>query len=143
LGQIAKGLALVLVLVGIIHLADEQDGPFGLLIPIFWIYTMIDAHRSAEEINRAAERGESLRAWGDASLGWAIALITLGVLWLMSNLGLEVFQYLRHLWPLALIALGVKFLRQGLRSRSAGPEPAPPPPPEVDSQAPAEGGTDR
>lgn len=141
LGQLSKGLALVLVMIGLFHIAGEQD-EFGLLIPLFWIYNMIDAHRTAEEMNRAAERREPVRAGVDASLGWAIVLITLGVLWLLSNLGIDVFRHLRLLWPLALIALGVKFLRQGLRNRAGGGAPAPPPPPAVEPPAPAEGGSD-
>jgi len=141
LGQFAKGLALALAVVGVIQISQHGDA-FGILIPIFWIYTMIDAHRSAEELNRAIERGESRATGADASLGWAIALIGLGVLWLLANLGVDVFEYLGHLWPVALIVLGVMFLKQGLRRRSEGPTPQLPSPPGAESPAPTEEGTD-
>ncbi|MFQ5790271.1 MAG: LiaI-LiaF-like domain-containing protein, partial [Acidobacteriota bacterium] len=104
LGQMAKGLALALLAVGLIDLVDRGADSFGILIPVYWLFVMIDAHRGAQEQNRAIEAGSPIREerlWGSAWWGWA--LVGLGVLFLLDNVGIRVFDWLWRFWPVILI----------------------------------------
>jgi hypothetical protein len=123
LGQGAKGFTYALVAVGLIHLVSRGEGPLGLLIPVYWIFVMLDANRSALEINQAIERGETTvrsSAWPPWSGG---VVIGLGVLFLLSNFDLIDFEWIWRLWPVALIVIGVKLIRPGSAAKTV---PAPP-----------------
>jgi len=132
LGQMAMGVALAFVAAGIINIADRSDG-FGIVIPIFWGFVMLDAHRAAQELNRSAERGDPQSLGRNlGSPWWGVLLIVMGVLFLLSNLEIEVFEYVARFWPLALIGLGVKLIKQSrTKATSVGAPPMPPPPMET------------
>ena len=138
---LTKGFLYALMTVGLIYLTDQAEGPFGILIPIFWVYVMLDAHRSAVEANRAIEAGEQTPASqstnGTPWLAWAA--IGLGAVLLLNNLFDFDFDWLWRFWPLALILVGVKLIRGGSSSRRELAPPAPPPSP---TGEPDQGATD-
>lgn len=125
---VTKGFLYGLMTVGLIYLTDQTDGPFGILIPIFWVYVMLDAHRSTVEANRAIEAGEqtppSKAMNGTPWLGWSA--VSLGALLLLNNLFDFDFDWLWRFWPLALILVGVKLIRGGSGSKNELAPPAPP-----------------
>jgi hypothetical protein len=136
---VTKGFLYALMTVGLIYLANHADGPFGLLIPIFWVYVMLDAHRSAVETNRVIEAGEKdpPRAMDETPwLGWSA--VGLGALLLLNNLFDLDFDWLWRFWPVALILVGVKLIRgSGLKSDLVSP-----PPNNVDANSALEGERD-
>ena len=101
---VTKGFLYALMAVGLIYLTSQADGPIGLLIPTFWVYVMLDAHRSAIEAKRAIETGEqtppSQAMNGTPWLGWSA--VGLGTLLLLNNLFDFDFVWLWRFWPLAL-----------------------------------------
>ena len=141
LGQAAKGILFLLLFVALINLSEEGPDAFGILIPVYWFVVMLDAHRSAQELNRLIESGGkppdpfalSLSKW------WGWSLLGVGVLLLLSNLGLLDLNWVWQFWPLALILLGLRLIRQRQPERAAAPSSRPPPPPAPRPSAPSEG----
>lgn len=127
LGQVAKGFALALLTVGLIDLVSRAEGALGLLIPVYWLFVMLDAHRSAQLVNRALEKEGEGASRADHSPWWGATLIGLGVLFLLYNFDIIDFDRLWRFWPVALIGLGLKLLKQGWGGRpaTAGETPAP------------------
>ena len=130
---VTRGFLYALMTVGLIYLTDQADGPIGILIPIFWVYVMLDAHRSAVEANQVIESGgqESPKPTnGTPWLGWTA--VGLGTLLLLNNLFDFDFDWLWRFWPVALILVGVKLIRGG---PSAKKDLIPPPLPSSDIDA--------
>jgi hypothetical protein len=131
-GQSAKGFLILLSAFLAIRMVDESNGLFGMFIPFVWLYAMIDAHRSAVEVNRILAAGGTPPKGPDFGLTkwWGYILIGLGVLFTLDNFDLIEFEWIVRLWPLGLIALGIFVLR---RPQSvAPPYPTYPEPPPVD-----------
>jgi hypothetical protein len=131
-GQFARAFAHVVIFVLIIMGTTEISGFFAFGIPIFIIYMVIDANQSAkakqlglaapdplglDRLFGAQETPPTATAMASVSdttappsnnlpMG-AIVLIGLGVLFLLSNLGVLHFFGLAKFWPLIFIALGL------------------------------------
>jgi len=132
-GQPTKGLVLIVSVASAIYLASEGAGAFvGIIIPFLWVFSMIDAHRSAVELNHLIDTGQPLPLGRDQGLAlsawWGWVLIVLGVVFTIDNYGWFDLDWFFNLWPVALIALGVYLLKK--------PAPTPPsserPPTELD-----------
>ena len=135
--QYAKGLAHMLIFAFLVWGAsnggDAQSTLFGFAIAFFYVYQIVDAHRTAKalQVGQPAPDpfglSQVLGPGGKSSFSnvptAALVLIALGVLFLLGNLGLFAFHSFSRLWlPLLLIGLGVwTFVR---RSGMAG-HPAP------------------
>jgi hypothetical protein len=117
-GQYAKGLAhmfvFIMLIYGVNH-AGDWDWIFGIAIPFFILYQIIDAVRSARAIQMgqpapdpfglAQTFGVSERIDTTKVPTGAVVLIGLGVLFLLHTVGL--FELgIGRFWPLILIALG-------------------------------------
>jgi hypothetical protein len=63
------------------------------------------------------------------ALAWGIILIVIGLIFILDNFGVDVWDSLARLWPLALIVWGAWKLYFGLKERK---EVAPAPKPEQD-----------
>ncbi len=113
-GQVAKGFLIGLTFALTIHMVDEVAGPLGILIPFILLYAMVDAHRSAVDVNRIVAAGGIPPKAPDFGLTkwWGYILIGLGVLFTLDNFDLIEFDWILRLWPLGLIALGVLILRR-------------------------------
>lgn len=131
LGQFKKGLTFALLAAGLIQLAGETgEGFFGFLIPILWLFAMLDAHRSAHGINTGTESGDEFNFFaGSGSKWWGGTLIGLGVLFLLYNFDLFDLDWLWQFWPVVLILVGIRLVKPGVAAKPA-PEAAPA---EVDS----------
>ena len=129
-GQYAKGLAHLFIFVMLIYGANHAgrwDFVFGIGIPFFIIYQIIDAVRTAKALQagqpapdpmglaQAFSMGERFDS-GKVPIG-AVVLIGLGVLFLLHTMGVMEFGFERY-WPLILIFLGGwMFYRNYERSR--------------------------
>jgi hypothetical protein len=117
-GQYAKGLAHMFIFGLLIYGADHAgrwDWLFGVAIPFFVVYQIIEAVRTAKAIQAGQPAPDPLgigQAFGggeriDASkvpVG-AVILIGLGVLFLLHTMGIMEYGFERF-WPLILIFLG-------------------------------------
>jgi TM2 domain-containing membrane protein YozV len=120
-GQYAKGLAHMLIFIGLVFGASQAGdtyGPiFGLCIAAFYIYQIIDAVRSAHAIRTgqpapdpfglAKTFGTGERVNFNRVPVGAIVLIGLGVLFLLNTMGLFHAYWIHRMWPVILIAIGV------------------------------------
>jgi TM2 domain-containing membrane protein YozV len=120
-GQYAKGLAHMLIFIGLVFGASQAGETygaiFGLSIAAFYIYQIIDAVRSAHAIRagqpapdpfglgKAFGTGERVN-FNKVPVG-AIVLIGLGVLFLLNTMGLFHAYWIHRMWPVILIAIGV------------------------------------
>lgn len=137
-GQIVKAIIQVLLFGSLIALSNRVPGPmdtiFGLGAAAFYFYMVIDSYQTA----RAKAFGQPVQEWFglgevkmNAPIGAAV-LIGIGVLFLLDNFGVHVFQHIGKLWPLLLIAVGVMLLQRRMGGGGAPPRsgpdiPGPPP----------------
>ena len=143
-GQIVKAMIQVLLFGSLIALSNRVPGPmdtiFGLGAAAFYFYMVIDSYQTAH----AKQLGQPAPEWfglGDmkmnAPIGAAL-LIGLGALFLLDNLGIDVFRHIGKFWPVLLIVFGVILLQK--RMGGGGPPPSGPqipgPPPQGPSNIP-------
>ena len=94
----------------VIHLAAfsglcvfaEASGIFGLLAFVFYIYTIFDAYRSAQDSSTKKEFSTdqiNMPLWG-------VVLILLGVIFLLDSLDAISIRSIVRFWPLGLVFLG-------------------------------------
>ena len=131
-GQFAKGIVHVIIFALLITLADsgQYEALWGILIMFFFFYQVFDAHRTAKAkllgqpvpddplgLSRGLwGTGDAAGAFSNVPIG-AVVLIGLGVLFLLSNAGIFHWSWVGRLWPLILIALGI---RMYMRRSAAG-----------------------
>jgi hypothetical protein len=84
----------------------ESIGIFGLAAFSFYVYTVIDAYRSAEAILR---RGDQPNVEGNEINFplWGGVLVLMGILFLLDNLGAISLRATIQFWPVILIFLGL------------------------------------
>lgn len=143
-GQYAKGLVHVLILGMLISISSSDNagelGPlFGLLITVFWFYMAFEAYHTARKrlAGEVVDEFSSLveiRPKGSGFPVVPVALISLGVIFLLNNLGVLRLRFLIQFWPVLLIMAGGWMLYTRLTAGKAEPvelPPAPPSTPEV------------
>lgn len=128
-GQILKAIIQVLIFGSLCALSGES-GNFGVIFGLgaaaFYCYMVIDSYQVAKH----KQLGEPVDEWpGGGEFRWhgptvAAILIALGVLFLLDNLGIDVFSDIGRFWPVLLIVFGVILLQRRLGGRSS---PLPPP----------------
>jgi TM2 domain-containing membrane protein YozV len=127
-GQYAKGVIHVLVVGMLISIqssgsAGGLEPLFGLLTAVFWFYMAFEAYHTARKrmLGEPVDEFSSL-VRVDAKAGQIpvipLALIGLGVLFLLNNLGLLYLAQVLRYWPILLILLGVWMLYARMRSKS-------------------------
>ncbi len=127
-GQIVKAIVQVLIFGSLIAIANRVGDPFdtifGLGAAAFYFYMVIDSYQTAKR----KQLGQPLEEWlglGDfkmnAPIGAAL-LIGLGLLFLLDNFGIPVFENIGKYWPVVLIVIGVILLQ-----RKIGKGGTPPP----------------
>lgn len=111
------------VFAGLAYMA-ESVGIFGLAAFCFYVFTVIDAYRSAESIARRGGVG----AAGDDRLNlpvWGGVLVLMGLLFLLDNLGAIHLRSTVKFWPLLLIFLGIYLIVPYFRVGRKGPAERP------------------
>ncbi len=141
-GQVMKAMVQVLVfgsLIGISNRVGNPVGPiFGLGAFAWYCYMVIDSYQTA----RAKALGRPVEEWfglGDAKLNapvGATLLIGLGVLFLLDNFGVPVFNSIGKFWPVLLIVFGIWMFQRrmggggsGSSGQNGGPKGPNPPKP--------------
>ncbi|MCS6816016.1 MAG: hypothetical protein N0A16_04710 [Blastocatellia bacterium] len=124
--QNVKAFVHFLLIVGFFELADVTDlALFGFGGAVFYLFSILDAYRTAEAIARGmdpVEEDDRLRQLLREHLAWvALGLILLGGFILVSDVieALRISLAGRHLWPLVLIALGAYLLYRSARLRAS------------------------
>ena len=139
-GQIVKAMVQVLIFGSLIALSNRVGGPFdtifGLGAAAFYFYMVIDSYQTArrKQLGLPAEEWLGLGEFKiNAPVGAAL-LIGLGLLFLLDNFDIPVFQSIGRFWPVILIVIGLVLLQNRMRRGSTPPgggpsnPPGPPPP---------------
>lgn len=133
-GQVVKGLIHVLIFAGLITLAEHAEF-FGVLVAFFYFYMVWDSYATAKAIQERRPLpdpfglsahlppseasppanpgpGSEIIPPGNQTIARhgptaAIVLIGLGVLFLLSNLGMFHWHWMGRAWPIILIVIGL------------------------------------
>jgi hypothetical protein len=112
LGLYKRGIVFFAILVLLIAIADRpHTGPFGMLIPFWWIFVLIDAVRQARAINATGMPepgffGEEKPFKADGGLTFGIFLILIGLFFLLDRIVDIDLGFLLDWWPALLVAFG-------------------------------------
>lgn len=114
-GNFLKGITYMLVFAVLIVLTNSAHDPdavvFALMIAGFYIFQIIDSYNEAGKLNQACPPGEeSAPVREDLSLFSAIVVLVLGIIFQLANFDLFTYRQITRLWPLALIAFGIKIV---------------------------------
>ena len=110
LGLYKRGIVFFAILVLLIAIADRgHSGPFGMLIPFWWIFVLIDAVRQARAINATGMPepgffGEEKPFKADGGLTFGIFLILIGLFFLADRIFTIDLSFLLDWWPALLVA---------------------------------------
>jgi len=114
-GNFIKGITFMLIFAVLIVLTNNAHDPdavvFALMIAGFYIFQIIDSYNDAGRINRNASPGEEpARGKEDLSLFSAVVVLVIGIIFQLANFDLLTYRQVTRLWPLALIAFGIKIV---------------------------------
>jgi len=114
-GNFFKGVTYMLLFAVLIVLtsnAHATDGfVFGLMIAGFYIFQIIDSYNEAGKINQNIHGvANPVVNKEDFSLFSAIAVLLVGLIFQLANFDILTYRQVTRLWPLALIAFGVKIV---------------------------------
>jgi hypothetical protein len=145
-GQYAKGIVHVLIFGLLISVessghAEGLEALVGMLIGVFYFYMAFEAYHTARKrmMGHPVDEFSSLiqlRPEAGKVPIIPVALIGLGALFLLMNLGLLDLDKVLKFWPAALIALGIWMLYERLR----GPSPNAKDPLSSEPKPPSDGG---
>ena len=128
-GYYRRGFTNILIVAGLITVATSpSSGPvrpfLGLFIAFFWLYNILDAVRTASLYNDAVAgmapedlRRELVLTGRGGSIAGGLALIALGVLFLLNTMFDVSMAWLKDWWPVAPIGFGVYLLIRGIQDR--------------------------
>lgn len=114
-GNFFKGITYMLlfaILIVLTENAHETDSVvFGLMLAGFYIFQIIDSYNEAGRINQNRLSGTAASgSKEDLSLFSAIMVLAIGIVFQMANFDLLTYRQVTRLWPLALIAFGIKIV---------------------------------
>ncbi len=159
--QYSKAVVHFATFAGLILLADYGPEIFVLAVISFYVYTIVDAYRSAQYLLARRIQDPAFAESGDEEMRlpvWGGLLVLLGVLFFLSNLGVLSLREVTDVgWPLLFVAAGIylilsyylrpaeKRAESGYRAPSAAgswpaaQNPAPPEPPSPPAESNAGG----
>ncbi len=119
-GDYLRGMIYIVIFAGLITMQTRSGvQPFaGLILAGFYFFQIFDSVHSAKMINARAE-GEALTAQElslptahrpQGSVFWGIFLIALGVVFLLANFDIILYEHIFDYWPLIIIIIGVKLI---------------------------------
>ncbi len=118
--QYAKGLVHAFIFGLLISLMEGAHGAeplLGVLLCGFFFYMPFEAYHTARkrQLGQPVEEFSSLVSMrGGSSAAGPLALIGLGILFLLNNLEILRFSQIIRFWPVVLIVLGLMMLRERL-----------------------------
>lgn len=119
-----KGVVHFSIFAGLIVIAEGVGFIFGLAAFAFYIFTIIDAYRSAEHINRMRLHTPEAQN-GPSEINfplWGGILVLMGVLFLLDSLGAIRLQSIVAFWPLIFIGIGLYLILQSRMGAQASPQ---------------------
>jgi TM2 domain-containing membrane protein YozV len=130
-GQIAKGIFYMILFAGLITIQDHHGGqPFkALLLAGFYIFQFIDSIQVAKTINLKAAGMKPAAGAADqglpelvpsGSIFWGVVLIVLGVLLILANFEVILYETLFDFWPVAVIIIGLKLVADSVAKSKNG-----------------------
>jgi len=124
LGNIAKGIAYMIIFAGLIvltsHASVTDSVVFGLLIGGFYIFQIIDSVNDARK-QAARSAATALDTEGEKeemSLFTSVFILVLGILFLLANFDVITFRQIARLWPLLLISIGLNIIFRYFKKES-------------------------
>jgi TM2 domain-containing membrane protein YozV len=113
IGNFVKGIAYILVFVSLIVLATKARGHeipvFVLMCVGFYIFQIFDSFDEAKKSGYVTKKEKEAEAQR-ISLFVAIVMVALGIILQLANLDIIRFRDITRLWPIVLIALGIKYI---------------------------------
>ena len=114
-GNFLKAITHILVFAVLIVLTNNANEPdnvvFGLMIAGFYIFQIIDSYNEAGRINRNILSEENpAGSKEDLPLFSAIVVLLIGIVFQMANFELLTYRQVTRLWPLVLVAFGIKIV---------------------------------
>jgi hypothetical protein len=120
LGNFIKGITYMLILAALIVLAAHGRGaeiPVFVLMSVgFHIFQIFDSFDEARKINRATA-SEQPQSKQNISLLAAVTVLILGIVLQLATLNIICFRDIARLWPLVLIAIGIKYVYMYVKSK--------------------------
>lgn len=120
LGNFIKGIAYMFILTALIVVATHGRGaeiPVLVLMCVgFHIFQIFDSFDEARKINQmtATEQPQPIQ---NLSLQVAVVVLILGIVLQLATLNIICFQDITRLWPLVLIAIGIKYVYMYMKSK--------------------------
>lgn len=130
-GQVAKGIFYMILLAGLITIQAAHGGqPFkALLLAGFYVFQFIDSIQVAKAINLNASGMKPAAGPADqgvpelvpsGSIFWGIVLIVLGILLILANFEIILYETLFDFWPVAVIVIGLKLVADSVARSKNG-----------------------
>ena len=102
---------------------SESVSIFGMAAFAFYVFSIIDAYRSAEAQETSSPVSRTEQTGGLNFLLWGGLLIVMGVLFLLDNLGAIHLRDAVEFWPILLIVLGGYLIISQFMSRKKDDPP--------------------
>lgn len=120
LGNFIKGITYMLILAALIVLAAHGRGAeipvFVLMCVGFHIFQIFDSFDEARKINQVAAADQA-QLKQNISLPAAVVVLILGIVLQLATLNIICFRDIARLWPLVLIAIGIKYVYMYTKSK--------------------------
>lgn len=124
-GLYMRGLSFFLICTSMIFLVVEHPGPlFGMAIPFFWIFNMVDAYRQATLINHGygqdmgIDEPPKMARVGQGGLMAGVILFVIGTIALLEQFDMRIdLDWLIDLWPAFLMAIGAWLIFDTVREK--------------------------
>jgi len=118
--EYTKAVTYFAVFAALCLMSDRVNSVFGWGAFVFLIFTIFDAHRTAEAKARirlqAGSGPEELPRRDKTIVGWGIFLILLGLIFLLQNI-IPYYMFVNRLWPLVFILLGAYLVYRAVQDR--------------------------
>lgn len=120
LGNFIKGITYMLILAALIVLAAHGRGAeipvFVLMCVGFHIFQIFDSFDEAKKINQATVTDQT-QPKENISLPAAVVVLILGIVLQLATLNIICFRDIARLWPLVLIAIGIKYVYMYMKNK--------------------------
>lgn len=123
-GDFLRGIVFIIIFAGLVTLQTRSHAqPFaGLLLAGFYFFQIFDAVHQARMINLAASGEEAKEVVAPAaatepkgSVFWGILMIALGIIFLLANFEIILYENLFDYWPVIIIIIGLKLILDAFR----------------------------
>jgi hypothetical protein len=113
IGNYLKGIAYILVFASLIVMVSQGRGHeapiFGIMLAGFYIFQIFDSFNDAKK-TRYRKQDEETGGDEKISLGASIIIVVVGAVFQMAELHIISYRHIAKLWPLILIAFGIRFI---------------------------------